>query len=227
MRSTDDLEDEVKNEYAGRLVEESTQGTYGLVLGGTSSGKSTAITSLIERHPGLTRAYDGALLQLPRFQRYFERLFKAGDSRAYLPFEIEALLIRHLQNEKLGEATIADQGIHSIWAYARAVREGGEMDDDSYQTMFALYLFLRRQMHLPKFVLHFRCDTAVARKRLELRGRAHEKSYSRDFLDRLDQAYSVVCRDFPADISVMTIDTTHATPTEVADRLEKIALSQL
>ncbi len=223
MATTYDIEMEVAEEYAGRIASRPRMGPHALVLGPTSSGKTTALRRLAEADARWVRRYDEGLISIPRFGRYTDELFKKADQAFYFPFEVEALVVRYLQNQNASGTTVCDQGIHSIWAYARTVHADGGMPDDLYQSFFALFLTLRSLSAWPRVAVRFRCEAAVARLRVEQRGRPHELVASpADFIDRLDKSYAHVVRDFPSDVRLEVLDTTDMDPASVTDALREL-----
>lgn len=141
----------------------------------------------------------------------------------YLPFEVEALLVRFLQNLDCRDKCIADQSLHSIWAYARAAHQCQLIPDRHYQTIVALALTLDRLVPRPSLAVRFRCDPLEARRRLERRNRPHELNLCTPaFLRALDAAYDAVIRELEDTTPVWRLDTSDVSEAEVLDRFEKI-----
>lgn len=218
MLNADQLEADVESEYRQKLSIAPPAGRYVLVLGHSSSGKTTTAQAAARRQ-GWRYVYDSALLGGGRFADYTRILFQENDNTALLPYEVEALLVRFLQNRHAGPDCICDQGIHSIWAYARARHTLGDLSDHIYQTIYALFLTLAAESPTPRLVLRFRCDAAEARRRVEGRGRPHEAtSLTTEFIAELDSAYERVIAKFPSHVRTEKIDTTGLDKAEVLER---------
>lgn len=221
MQDAGVLEAQVRKEFQNRLPSQRPISDYILVLGPTSSGKTTTVRAYVQKQSDFAHAYDNALLDSERFQIYL----KGTDSSPvdYLPFEVEALLIRFLQNLQCSEKCIADQSLHSIWAYARAAHSCGLISDPHFQTIVALALSLDRLAPRPSLAVHFHCDPIEARQRLELRNRTHElRLCTIDFLQALNAAYQVVVSELRDTTSVVRLDTTGRSEAEVLQRFEAI-----
>lgn len=216
------LEEEVWQDYLLRLVNEAPAGRHILILGHPSSGKSTAARELAATS-SISYVYDSALLELPRFGYYTGKLFKEQDWRYYFPYEVEAVLARFLQNIQAEHDTICDQGMHSIWAYARALCALGRIEPRVYQSFFALFLTLRSVAPWPRLVIRFRCDSSEAWRRVIERNRNHEPTaLSRDFIAELDRQYEVIMADFPHFVMRVTLDTTQLSKEQVLNKLRAI-----
>ncbi|MEA2859345.1 MAG: hypothetical protein QOC72_1384 [Methylobacteriaceae bacterium] len=221
------LEASVRAEYSARLVHPPTRGEHIQVLGLTASGKTTAIKAFVNRFPYWKHVYDSAFLETARLRTYHEQLLIQGDPYFYLAFQIEALLIRFLQNAHVARGSICDQSAHSIWAYSKVLVQRGYLSRSFYETFFAAYLTFRSVAPSPATVVLFTCDPSIARARVVARGRSHEQeAYTPQFLTQLGQAYSAVVDDFPQDVPLHTIDTTEMTPDEATAALETILNAQ-
>lgn len=218
MRNADQLEADVDSEYRQRILIVPPIGQYVLVLGHSSSGKTTAAQEAARRR-GLKYVYDSALLNGSRFTAYTKALFQENDNGPLLPYEVEALLVRFLQNKHAGPDCLCDQGIHSIWAYARAKYSLGDLSEHLYQTFYALFLTLAAEAPAPRLVVRFRCDSAEARRRVESRGRPHETTaLSTEFIGELDRAYDRVIKKYPSTVPTRLIDTTDLDKEAVLER---------
>ncbi len=222
MLIANDLEATVREEYRTRILgDPATIGQHILVLGPSSSGKTTAIKCFVDANPAWTYIYDPALLAIKRFSNYHHQLLIERDPHFYLAFQIEALSVRFLQNAAAGVRSICDQSLHSIWAYSRVLVQRGYLSNTSYQTFYATFLTFRSVSAWPYLVVHFTCEPSVARQRLVERGRPHELgAYSEGFLRDLSEAYSDVIKDFPDQVPVKTIDTSKMNREETVAALE-------
>jgi deoxyadenosine/deoxycytidine kinase len=220
VQNADLLEAAVAAEYREKLGRvHGHLGGHVLVLGHSASGKTTAAIAAAKAR-AYQYTYDSALLQSDRFAHYTAQLFAGGDKQAFLPYEVEALLVRFLQNRGPKPNWICDQGIHSIWAYARARRLLDDLDAYAYQTIYALFLTLASESPLPRLVVRFRCEATEAIKRVRTRGRPHELSaLTVEFLEELDRAYGHVVASFPAGVPTELIDTTNLDQSAVLCRL--------
>lgn len=190
-------------------------------MGPTSSGKTTTVNAYIRKYPEVTRAYDTALMASERFLAYLEGT--ANSPVDYLPFEVEALLVRFLQNLDCVGACIADQSLHSIWAYARAAQMCGLISDRHYQTIVALALTLDRLAPRPQLAIHFRCDSNEARRRLEERERPHElRLCTINFLNALDLSYIAIVEELKDTTKVVKLDTSEISQIEALCLFERI-----
>ncbi len=218
MPNADRLEAEVDVEYGARLNRALEPGQHVLVLGHSASGKSTTAKAAATMR-GLRYVYDSALLESARFQHYTDRLFGQADFHAFMPYEVEALLVRFLQNRHPAGDWICDQGVHSILAYSRARHALGELDNHIYQTIYALFLTLAAESPTPRLVVRFRCAPLEARRRLETRGRPHETtSLTVPFIEELDQAYTHILAKFPPAPAIEVIETTGVSKSAVVHR---------
>lgn len=220
MQDVDALEEEVSRAYLPRIPVDPTYGEHVLILGHSSSGKSTAARAVAASR-NLHYVYDVALLELPRFAYYTQKLFLEGDKSYYFPYETEAILARFLQNLKTSHRSLCDQGIESIWAYARVLALRGDLEPELYQSFYSLLLTLRAIAPWPRLAVRFRCDPTEAIERVRKRGRPHELLYfDRHFIAALDNQYACVLADFPEPVGRVLIDTTGLSKTEARERLE-------
>ena len=219
MPNTDRLEAQVTEEYLVRGIPEPPAGRFILILGSSSAGKTSTIQNALKSRPELRLNYDAALLTTDRFALYTRNLFERADASYFFPYEVEAALIRFLQNFSADANCLCDQGLYSIWAYSRAIHQRGGLDDHQYQTFYALILTLGSLAPTPRVVVRFRCDAAEARRRVEQRGRRHEiVALSESFIADLDKAYSHVMAAFPGYVVQYFLDTTYLPPEIVTER---------
>ena len=202
------LEAEVIAEYPQLGTALSPQGRYVQLIGHPCSGKTTAIEALTITGKW-ARAYNDAFSRVQRFSKYHTSLLVDRDPHNYLAFQIEGLLVRHLQTIGLSERDICDQSHFSILAYSRLLLERGQLSNAHYQSFFANFLYFNKLSPLPRVMVRFRCDGPIARERLVARGREHEQNvYTTDFLEHLDQSYSHALRYLPDGVPRKLIDTT-------------------
>lgn len=218
MPSADQLEREVEEEYRGRLGHPS-RGQHVLALGHSASGKTTTAKAAAAKL-SMRYVYDSALLESRRFADYTAQLFTLNDRTAFLPYEVEALIVRYLQNRHAESEWLCDQGIQSIWAYARARHALGELSDNELQTIYALFLSFAAESPLPRLAVRFRCEPRVAAQRVIDRGRSHEaRALPVPFLIELDRAYERVANALSDNVSVVVLDTTHLSEAEATEHL--------
>ena len=91
--------------------------------------------------------------------------------------------------------------------FARTLHERGAMTRVDYENYTALFGVLMRYLRKPDLIIYLKASPDVLMERIARRGRASEKSISRDYIARLNQAYDDWMLRARAETEVLEIDT--------------------
>jgi deoxyguanosine kinase len=159
-------------------------GRYIVVEGVLGVGKS----SLCEQ---LAKALNARLVLEAAEENPFLSKFYQDMRGTAFQVQIFFLLNRYRQQLELAQGDLFRQSLVSDYLFAKdrifAYLTLDENELNLYERMCSL---LRDQIMKPDLVIYLQASTDVLLQRLGRRGRAYEKTITRDYLERLNQAYN-------------------------------------
>lgn len=185
-----------------------------------ASGKTTAAKNYVDKNSKWKYVYSKMLVDNERFKFYLNKIFFENEDQYLINFQVEASICRFLQNYSVSEHSVCDNDLFSIWAYSRMLVSQGRIQQQTYETLYALVLSLTCFIRWPQTVVLFRCDPAVARRRVLARSRKHEiVTYTENTLSELERHHRHILTTWPDSVGKYEIDTTHLTHDEIAKNL--------
>ena len=217
-------EDEItKLEYSDWRMPTAEYPVYStIVFGPPGSGKSTAIKAICKNQE-VTYHHESKLIlsRGTRLNEYLKKIHYERDHRFSLPFQIEALIMRHQHFQSAREGAIVEQGMISILAYSKALVRLGWMTKAEYQAFFGVYYYLQNSSAKPKKIILMTASTQTLLKRIQARGRRHEADhYSFDYVDEIRRGMYEVSQDIGGDIEFAVVDTSSMNRFTAAEALK-------
>ena len=91
--------------------------------------------------------------------------------------------------------------------FARTLHDQGSMTEVDYRNYTSLFHILVSFLRRPDLIIYLKASPDVLMERIARRGRASEKSISRDYIARLNQAYDDWMQRARGETEVLEIDT--------------------
>ena len=180
------------------------QGCFLAIAGNIGVGK-TELTTRLSAELGWMAYYE------PVIQNPYLDDFYADMSRWSFHLQIYFLSERFKAQVQIGASAlpfIQDRTIYEdAEIFARTLHDQGSMTDVDYRNYTSLFHVLVSFLRKPDLIVYLKASPEVLMERIARRGRASEKSISRDYIARLNQAYDDWMRRARAEGEVLEIDT--------------------
>ncbi|MFF7635362.1 deoxynucleoside kinase [Kitasatospora sp. NPDC008050] len=186
-----------------------------VVLGPPAVGKSTLLRRFAAQQRGIEHVPDIVpVTRGPGRENHLTRYLR-GDSSAALLCQLEALLLRVLQNLRTGRAGVLDQDVHSSLAYAKALYLNGDLTADQYEAYY-------RYHHLLTAVVHLTARTEVPMRRMRRRNRTLERIFTSRYVALVAQCFEDVAEELATRVPVHRVDASELGPQDVLDRFHHL-----
>lgn len=156
------------------------------IAGNIGSGKST-LTSLLADRYQWTPYYE-SVTDNPYLSDFY-----ADMKRWSLQLQIYFLNKRFQAHENIlkdGGLAVQDRSIYEdAHIFARALRDGGQMEERDYENYFHIYQTMINFLKPPDLVVYLRRSVDVIVKRIKQRGRDFEANIPRAYLETLHNCY--------------------------------------
>ncbi|MSP18595.1 MAG: ATP-binding cassette domain-containing protein [Bdellovibrionales bacterium] len=87
-------------------------------------------------------------------------------------------------------SAIQDRSIYEdAHIFARALKEGGQMDERDYENYFELYTTMTQFLNPPDLVVYVKRSVNCLKERIKERGRSFEQNIPKDYLQLLERCY--------------------------------------
>jgi deoxyadenosine/deoxycytidine kinase len=183
-----------------------SQGYFLAIAGNIGVGK-TELTTRLSAELGWMAYYE------PVIQNPYLDDFYADMARWSFHLQIYFLSERFKAQVQIGASPlpfIQDRTIYEdAEIFARVLHDQGSMTDVDYRNYTALFHVLVGFLRKPDLIIYLKASPDVLMERIARRGRASEKSISRDYIARLNFAYDDWMRRARAETEVLEIDTDH------------------
>ncbi len=178
---------------------------YFLAIAGNIGVGKTELTTRLSAELGWMAYYE------PVIQNPYLDDFYAEMSRWSFHLQIYFLSERFKAQVQIGSSAlpfIQDRTIYEdAEIFARTLHEQGSMTDVDYRNYTSLFHVLVSFLRKPDLIIYLKASPDVLMERIARRGRASERSISRDYIARLNQAYDDWMRRARAEGEVLEIDT--------------------
>ena len=87
-------------------------------------------------------------------------------------------------------SAIQDRSIYEdAHIFARALKEGGQMDERDYENYFELYTTMTQFLNPPDLVVYVKRSVNCLKERIKERGRSFEQNIPKEYLQLLERCY--------------------------------------
>jgi len=180
---------------------------YFLAIAGNIGVGKTELTTRLSAELGWMAYYE------PVIQNPYLDDFYADMSRWSFHLQIYFLSERFKAQVQIGSSPlpfIQDRTIYEdAEIFARVLHDQGSMTDVDYRNYTSLFHVLVGFLRKPDLIIYLKASPDVLMERIARRGRASEKSISREYIGRLNDAYDDWMRRARAETEVLEIDTDH------------------
>ncbi len=180
------------------------QGYFLAIAGNIGVGK-TELTTRLSAELGWMAYYE------PVIQNPYLDAFYADMSRWSFHLQIYFLSERFKAQVQIGASPlpfIQDRTIYEdAEIFARTLHDQGSMTEVDYLNYTSLFHILVSFLRRPDLIIYLKASPDVLMERIARRGRASEKSISRDYIARLNQAYDDWMQRARNETEVLEIDT--------------------
>ena len=180
------------------------QGYFLAIAGNIGVGK-TELTTRLSAELGWMAYYE------PVIQNPYLDAFYADMSRWSFHLQIYFLSERFKAQVQIGSSPlpfIQDRTIsEDAEIFARTLHDQGSMTEVDYRNYTSLFHILVSFLRKPDLIIYLKASPDVLMERIARRGRASEKSISRDYIARLNQAYDDWMQRARSETEVLEIDT--------------------
>jgi deoxyadenosine/deoxycytidine kinase len=178
---------------------------YFLAIAGNIGVGKTELTTRLSAELGWMAYYE------PVIQNPYLDDFYADMSRWSFHLQIYFLSERFKAQVQIGSSPlpfIQDRTIYEdAEIFARVLNDQGSMTAVDYRNYTSLFHVLVGFLRKPDLIVYLKASPEVLMERIARRGRASEKSISRDYIARLNEAYDDWMRRARAETEVLEIDT--------------------
>ncbi len=180
------------------------QGYFLAIAGNIGVGK-TELTTRLSAELGWMAYYE------PVIQNPYLDAFYADMARWSFHLQIYFLSERFKAQVQIGSSPlpfIQDRTIYEdAEIFARTLHDQGSMTEVDYRNYTSLFHILVSFLRRPDLIIYLKASPDVLMERIARRGRASEKSISRDYIARLNQAYDDWMQRARGETEVLEIDT--------------------
>ncbi len=178
---------------------------YFLAIAGNIGVGKTELTTRLSAELGWMAYYE------PVIQNPYLDDFYAEMARWSFHLQIYFLSERFKAQVQIGSSAlpfIQDRTIYEdAEIFARTLHEQGSMTDVDYRNYTSLFHVLVSFLRKPDLIIYLKASPDVLMERIARRGRASERSISRDYIARLNHAYDDWMRRARGEGEVLEIDT--------------------
>ena len=178
---------------------------YFLAIAGNIGVGKTELTTRLGAELGWMAYYE------PVIQNPYLDDFYADMSRWSFHLQIYFLSERFKAQVQIGSSPlpfIQDRTIYEdAEIFARTLHEQGSMTAVDYRNYTSLFHVLVSFLRRPDVIIYLKASPDVLMERIARRGRASEKSISRDYIARLNRAYDDWMQRARGETEVLEIDT--------------------
>lgn len=163
-----------------------TKSKFIAVAGNIGSGKTT-LTRMLSEHYSWEPHFE-VVANNPYLSDFY------GDmNRWSLQLQVFFLSKRFQAHQMIVKSNISAIQDRSIYEdahiFARALKEGGQMDDRDYENYFELYSTMTQFLTPPDLVVYVKRSVPCLKERIKERGRAFEQNIPTDYLELLERCY--------------------------------------
>ena len=163
------------------------------VAGNIGSGKTT-LTRMLSEHYSWEPHFE-VVANNPYLSDFY------GDmNRWSLQLQVFFLSKRFQAHQMIANSDISAIQDRSIYEdahiFARALKEGGQMDDRDYENYFELYSTMTQFLTPPDLVVYVNRSVPCLKERIKERGRTFEQNIPADYLQLLEQCYEDWISDY-------------------------------
>ena len=156
------------------------------VAGNIGSGKTT-LTRMLSEHYSWEPHFE-VVANNPYLSDFY------GDmNRWSLQLQVFFLSKRFQAHQMIANSEISAIQDRSIYEdahiFARALKEGGQMDDRDYENYFELYSTMTQFLTPPDLVVYVKRSVPCLKERIRERGRAFEQNIPAEYLQLLERCY--------------------------------------
>lgn len=181
-----------------------SQGYFLAIAGNIGVGK-TELTHRLSTELGWVAYYE-PVIQNPYLDPFYQDM-----SRWSFHLQIYFLSERFKAQVEIGRSTlpfIQDRTIYEdAEIFARTLRAQGSMTEVDHQNYSALFDCMVSFLRPPDLILYLKAGSDTLMGRISKRGRESEKAITRDYIQRLNDAYDDWMRRAAEQGEVLTIDT--------------------
>ncbi|MFJ8473694.1 deoxynucleoside kinase [Kitasatospora sp. NPDC094011] len=205
-----------------------------VVIGPPAVGKSTLLRRHTARAPRTEHVRDIVPVSRGRGRgrgrgcgpgpgpdNYLTRYLRGDDASGFF-CQMETLLLRVLQNLRTDDSGVMDQDVHSSLAYAKALRLGGTLNSQQYETYYRYHHLITSALPPPAAVVHLTARTDVLMRRLRRRDRVLERPFTSAYVSLVAQCFEDVAEELAGRIPVHRLDTSELDPDQVLARFEEL-----
>jgi len=163
------------------------------VAGNIGSGKTT-LTKMLSQHYSWQPHFE-VVASNPYLSDFY------GDmNRWSLQLQVFFLSKRFQAHQSIVKSNISAIQDRSIYEdahiFARALKEGGQMDDRDYENYFELYSTMTQFLTPPDLVVYVKRSVPCLKERIKERGRSFEQNIPTDYLQLLERCYEEWIADY-------------------------------
>ncbi|MBM4303532.1 MAG: deoxynucleoside kinase [Deltaproteobacteria bacterium] len=163
-----------------------TNSKFIAIAGNIGSGKTT-LTRMLSKHYSWEPHFE-VVANNPYLSDFY------GDmNRWSLQLQVFFLSKRfqaHQMIVKSQVSAIQDRSIYEdAHIFARALKEGGQMDERDYENYFELYSTMTQFLNPPDLVVYVKRSVPCLKERIKERGRTFEQNIPEDYLQLLEHCY--------------------------------------
>jgi deoxyadenosine/deoxycytidine kinase len=156
------------------------------IAGNIGSGKTT-LTRMLSNHYSWEPHFE-VVANNPYLSDFY------GDmNRWSLQLQVFFLSKRFQAHQVISNSEISAIQDRSIYEdahiFARALKEGGQMDDRDYENYFELYSTMTQFLTPPDLVVYVKRSVPCLKERIKERGRSFEQNIPTDYLQLLERCY--------------------------------------
>jgi hypothetical protein len=156
------------------------------IAGNIGSGKTT-LTRMLSKHYSWEPHFE-VVANNPYLSDFY------GDmNRWSLQLQVFFLSKRFQAHQVISNSEISAIQDRSIYEdahiFARALKEGGQMDDRDYENYFELYSTMTQFLTPPDLVVYVKRSVPCLKERIKERGRSFEQNIPTDYLELLERCY--------------------------------------
>lgn len=175
------------------------------VAGNIGSGKTT-LTRMLSNHYSWEPHFE-VVASNPYLSDFYSDM-----NRWSLQLQVFFLSKRFQAHQSIVKSNISSIQDRSIYEdahiFARALKEGGQMDERDYENYFELYSTMTQFLTPPDLVVYVKRSVPCLKERIRERGRTFEQNIPSDYLKLLERCYEDWIADYKlGKVLVVNADT--------------------
>lgn len=163
------------------------------VAGNIGSGKTT-LTRMLSNHYSWEPHFE-VVASNPYLSDFYTDM-----NRWSLQLQVFFLSKRFQAHQSIVKSNISSIQDRSIYEdahiFARALKEGGQMDERDYENYFELYSTMTQFLTPPDLVVYVKRSVPCLKERIKERGRTFEQNIPSDYLQLLERCYEDWIADY-------------------------------